>query len=53
MLPVTFRHLEVFKRLDVFHKDPFDRMIISQGISEDVGVISYDRVFGNYPVRVI
>ena len=35
------------------YRDPFDRMIIAQSISEDIPVISSDVVFKEYPVQVI
>lgn len=33
------------------HKDPFDRMIISQAIRNDLVIISADEAFDAYPVR--
>lgn len=35
------------------HKDPFDRMIISQAIVEDMTVITVDPMFPSYPVKVL
>jgi PIN domain nuclease of toxin-antitoxin system len=39
--------------LEEHHKDPFDRLLISQSIHEDMPILSKDGVFGEYPVRVI
>ncbi len=33
------------------HKDPFDRMIISQAIRNDLVIVSADEAFDAYPVR--
>lgn len=35
------------------HRDPFDRMIISQAISNDLVIVSADQAFDAYPVRRI
>jgi PIN domain nuclease of toxin-antitoxin system len=32
------------------HKDPFDRMIISQAIAEQIPVVSADSAFNSYAV---
>jgi PIN domain nuclease of toxin-antitoxin system len=45
ILPVTPAHLITLSGLDFFHKDPFDRMIIAQAISENISVISSDGAF--------
>lgn len=33
LLTINLRHLETVSRLDFYHKDPFDRLIIAQGIT--------------------
>ena len=37
--------------LPVFHKDPFDRMLISQAIVEKFTVVTADPVFSEYDVE--
>ena len=44
-------HLETLGRLPWIHKDPFDRLIISQAIAEDMTLISVDGRIAEYPVR--
>lgn len=39
--------------LPYHHRDPFDRIIISQAISENIPIISYDKQFVNYDVKCI
>ena len=34
------------------HKDPFDRMILSTAISEDLTLISTDSKMNNYDVKI-
>jgi len=30
ILPITFEHIQTLNTLEFYHKDPFDRMIISK-----------------------
>jgi len=53
VLPIEAKHLISLFGLKYFHRDPFDRMIIAQSISENIPVISSDGVFKEYPVQVI
>ncbi|MEA5536610.1 type II toxin-antitoxin system VapC family toxin [Crocosphaera sp. XPORK-15E] len=39
--------------LPLHHKDPFDRMIIAQGISENLPILTNDNVFRDYDVTTI
>ncbi|MHC6201886.1 type II toxin-antitoxin system VapC family toxin [Breznakiellaceae bacterium SP9] len=50
IMPIEGAHLITLSTLDFFHRDPFDRIIISQSISEDMLVISSDTIFSRYPV---
>jgi PIN domain nuclease of toxin-antitoxin system len=52
-LPITFDHLLAFEGLPMHHRDPFDRMLIAQGLEEDCPIITADPVFKKYPIRVI
>lgn len=53
LLPVAFNHLLQLKKLPHHHKDPFDRLIIAQAITEDMTILSKDQQFSSYPVDVI
>jgi PIN domain nuclease of toxin-antitoxin system len=52
-LPISFDHLLAFEGLPMHHWDPFDRILIAQGMEEDCPVITSDTVFKKYPIRVI
>ncbi len=41
-------HLDIVRSLPFHHKDPFDRLIIAQGQSENVLILSRDKVFDTY-----
>lgn len=51
-LDITTDHaLKVFK-LPLYHKDPFDRMLIAQSLVEDVTIITNDEMIKKYDVQV-
>lgn len=52
ILDFDFSHLKTVMRLPYHHRDPFDRLIIAQAITENLDVITKDRYFKNYPVRI-
>ena len=51
-LPVTLRHAGRVANLPDHHRDPFDRMLIAQALSDDLTIVSRDRVVAAYPVAV-
>jgi PIN domain nuclease of toxin-antitoxin system len=52
-LSITARHTLAVENLPEIHKDPFDRILLSQAISERMYLITADRHLANYPERVI
>jgi PIN domain nuclease of toxin-antitoxin system len=50
LLPIKFIHLEELSKLADYadHRDPFDRMLIAQAISEDLTIVSADTRFEKY-----
>lgn len=52
LLNISQNHLVFLQSLPFHHRDPFDRIIISQAISEDLTLISKDRQFENYNVKL-
>ena len=53
LLMIKLNHLFILLELPFYHRDPFDCLIISQGIKENLPVISGDKIFQQYPVEVI
>jgi PIN domain nuclease of toxin-antitoxin system len=41
------------EKLQLFHRDPFDRMPIAQALMGGLAIVTPDRAFEPYPVRVI
>ncbi|MFN0100674.1 MAG: type II toxin-antitoxin system VapC family toxin [Bryobacteraceae bacterium] len=50
LLPIRIRHLDELSRLPAHgdHKDPFDRVLISQALAEGFSVVSSDDRFPAY-----
>jgi PIN domain nuclease of toxin-antitoxin system len=53
ILPILFGDLNVQRTLPFHHTDPFDRLIISQAINQNLVLMSADSVFSNYSVQNI
>lgn len=49
-LAITMRHALGLASLPDVHRDPFDRMLASQALLDDLTLVSGDRVFAGYPV---
>jgi PIN domain nuclease of toxin-antitoxin system len=52
-LPISFAHSMTLFQLPQFHTDPFDRMLIAQGITEGLTIGTKDRLFKRYDVPII
>ena len=52
-LPVTLSDGQEAASLPPHHRDPFDRMVIAQAIRVDALVVTRDRAFAAYDVRVL
>lgn len=53
MLPIDFEHIQKLLKLDFHHRDPFDRIIIAQGISENLTILTKDEIFEKYGAKVL
>ena len=52
-LPVLREHAVAVEALPFHHRDPFDRLIIAQASVEGLTILTTDRTFSRYPVRVL
>jgi PIN domain nuclease of toxin-antitoxin system len=52
-LPISLEHAIRAGKLPGEHRDPFDRMLIAQAQTENLAIISNDRIFDTYHVRRI
>jgi PIN domain nuclease of toxin-antitoxin system len=53
ILPIHFNHLLVLRDLPLHHRDPFDRLLISQAQSAELTLISNDQFFSDYLVPIL
>lgn len=53
LLPITFGHVQRLLSLNFHHRDPFDRIIIAQALSENLTIATKDTVFHEYGVKLI
>ena len=48
IIPIELKHLLYLQQLPYLHKDPFDRLIIAQALSENLAVATKDQFFSQY-----
>jgi PIN domain nuclease of toxin-antitoxin system len=48
-LPVTSQHAVNIDGLPPFHKDPFDRLLLAQALSEGITLLTTDSQLAQYP----
>jgi len=53
LLPIQLHHLRLISTLPFYHRDPFDRLLIAQSITEQVPILSKDKAFDQYSVARI
>ena len=51
IFPINYQHLIVLSKLPNLHSDPFDRLIISQAIAENLVLITRDKELKKYNVE--
>ena len=52
-LPVTLRHARQFSVVPMRHRDPFDRMLVAQAMTEKAALVSRDRALAAYGIDVL
>ncbi len=48
LLPIDLAHIDTLSNLPLHHRDPFDRLLISQALTEGLTVVTNDRAFAAY-----
>ena len=54
-LPISWKHAQMIQGLPHHHRDPFDRMLVAQAISEPLRLVTHDALLTRYSdlVRVV
>jgi PIN domain nuclease of toxin-antitoxin system len=53
LLPIAPEHILTLEQLPLHHRDPFDRLLIAQAISEPLTLLSADGALGLYGVMLL
>ena len=53
ILEIKLPHVLRIEQLPFHHKDPFDRLIISQSIEDNLPILGNDTVFDRYNIKRI
>jgi PIN domain nuclease of toxin-antitoxin system len=53
LLGIEMRHTAKVEKLPFHHRDPFDRLLIAQALTEKLCVLSVDSAFANYGVKLL
>ena len=53
VIGISYPQTKIVKDLPFHHKDPFDRMLIAQAISENLTIITEDQYFKSYEAKVL
>ena len=52
-LPISSAHTSALRALPPIHRDPFDRMLVAQAVSDDLIIVTADEAIRRYEVRVL
>ncbi len=53
ILPITFEHAIELSTLEFLHRDPFDRLMVSQCIADKLIIVSKDDNIKRYKIKTI
>jgi PIN domain nuclease of toxin-antitoxin system len=53
ILPITFEHAIELSTLEFIHRDPFDRLLISQSIADKLFIVTKDDNIKRYKIETI
>jgi PIN domain nuclease of toxin-antitoxin system len=52
-LPIRYDHILHLEHLPHHHGDPFDRLLIAQALTENIPILTADRIFTQYGSKII
>ena len=53
VLPIRYEHILAMHGLPMHHTEPFDRLILAQAVVESLPILTHDRMFPAYPVKLV
>ncbi|MBW4647003.1 MAG: type II toxin-antitoxin system VapC family toxin [Goleter apudmare HA4340-LM2] len=51
LMKIEVPHVSVVATLPLYHRDPFDRLLIAQAIAEQIPIVGVDQIFDSYDVE--
>lgn len=52
-LPIDEAAVTHLSQLELHHRDPFDRILVSQAIQHDLQIVTVDRIFSSYAAKLL
>ncbi len=52
-LPITTQHAALVEHLPWHHRDPFDRLLVAQALTENAAIVSHDEPLSQYGVTIV
>lgn len=53
LLNIELRHAARIEKLPFLHRDPFDRLLIAQAMTEKLTMVTADSVFSEYGIKLL
>jgi PIN domain nuclease of toxin-antitoxin system len=53
LLPIHYRHILQLESLPAHHSNPFDRLLIAQALTEALPILTGDKAFASYGVKLL
>lgn len=53
VIPISMNHLIILEQLPLLHRDPFDRLIVAQAVSEGLPIVTADAEITRYQVKTM
>lgn len=53
LLPIRYQHILNLEQLPHHHSDPFDRLLIAQAFTESLPILTSDKAFKQYGVKLV
>jgi PIN domain nuclease of toxin-antitoxin system len=52
-LLITFQHVELAAGLPYHHRDPFDRLLVAQALTESLTLVTSDKRLADYGIPIL
>ena len=52
-LPLHLRHIATLRALPALHRDPFDRMLVAQALTDELVIVTNDRQIRSYACKTL